>query len=237
MLKTLWDYQKLLMNALGFRIIKSQRNSAFLRLFIPIAISEILFTLTDRTVIFFPTTIALYLIYFIITSENRFFEIVPVSKKYTIFNIYLLVLLISISITAALLVLYLLLSLFENFGFNTDTYIAIHTSIIDYKISFQIVCIMVIIANIIIPLFFIRLKQLRIILLIFLIVFATIIFFSITTSLAVTPDSININLFQGIKTIPISGSISMLLMITSVVIIPLSMLISYRIYRGKRCKT
>ena len=115
--------------------------------------------------------------------------------------------------------------------------IAIHTSIIDYKISFQIVCIMVIIANIIIPLFFIRLKQLRIILLIFLIVFATIIFFSITTSLAVTPDSININLFQGIKTIPISGSISMLLMITSVVIIPLSMLISYRIYRGKRCKT
>ena len=41
--------------------------------------------------IFYPIVFTLYVVYSIINSQNRLFEIVPVSKLYSLINIYLYV--------------------------------------------------------------------------------------------------------------------------------------------------
>ena len=234
MFKRMCNYQNLLMNSIYVGTLQKIQKQTFFGMIAGVLISNFVFTLTDGSGMrFFPFVISLYFIYLIITSGNKLYEIVPVSKKYTLINIYLFVLTAIICVSVVIMIVQpLMFLLISAFGDN----IGLFESANEWKLILIMECITIIIAEILLPLFFIRMKMLRLTLI--AIVVAAVVFLRLfLNSLTVESLSGKINLIESIKIMPNFNVVFMIFLTISVIMIPTSMLISYRIYRGKRCKT
>ncbi|MGV8983598.1 hypothetical protein [Clostridium sp.] len=227
MLNKFWNYQLLLCGSIGLVNDKKAFKSHFFILFCFILFIGVFTGSIDGIgVIFYPLIITLSMVYSIINSQNRLFEIVPVSKMYSLINIYLYVFITSLAITiggsAGIILARFLVQL-------TST---LNVLKINWKAVFLIGSISTIMTSILLPIFFIKLNFLRKALTITVAALVTIVL--LYTAPIVTELGI-ISFLESIKVIPNSNEISLILICVCVVILPISILISLRLYKGKRC--
>ena len=187
-------------------------------------------------IIFFVVIMSLYIGYCIINAESRLLESVPVSKLFSFINIYSYVYLMSFFIIAVGLIIILPVEIFSVYNLDcklTETYIL--KFITNWKAILLTGSLAIIIVSILLPIFFIRINALRKTLTILMIILATggIIFFKST--LPVVDKIGEINFLESINIMNNYNDILLILACVCVVIIPISIVISYRLYKGKRC--
>ena len=236
MLKKFWNYQLLLSASLSFSTDKKPSKSHSFIIFICILFMGVFTGMLDGGgVLFYPIVFTLYAAYYIINSQNRLFEIVPVSKLYTLINIYLYVFVMSLSLIAgsliSLLPIKLLTLLIPTYNLP-DTVISLLVH--NWKAILVTICISIIIVCILLPIFFIKLNTLRKILTIIVVAFFTIALLLFRNILPVVTEIGQINFIKSITIMPHYNEFLLLLICVCVVIIPISMLISYKLYKGKR---
>lgn len=208
MLKKLWSYQELLSaSSHSERYIYHYklRSIIFFILFI-IALGELF---NGREIIFIPIILTLPGVYAIVNSQKKMFEIVPVSKLYSHINIYLYAFVTSFFMSVVITIGIRSIKILELFALNT------------------------IIISILLPIFFIRINALRKILAISVVTLLIIVLRSLTTSLPVITNHDNVQFFKSIGMMPNYSEFLLLLVGISVVMIPISIFTSYRIYNGK----
>jgi len=200
-----------------------------------------IFTLDGSGTVFFPIIFTLSIVYQIINSQNKLFEIVPVSKLYSCLNIYLFVLVVILVFITTFVLLGLFSLLFNNImhmhfviNFNLDGSNVI-LSFRDWKSTLIPGCISIIVASILLPMFFIKNKVLRKSLTLSSVALATISLISFRNTLPVVPVLGKINFLKSIIILPHYNKILLILTCICMVILPISISISYKIYKGKRC--
>jgi len=241
MLKRFRSYQLLLgCSSLNFNNIKGSSEQPFSVTFIYALLYSVicgLFVLTlsvtlgpTSSFILYPMVLILFMAYSIINSQNKLFEIVPVAKVYTLINIYLYVFVMSLAMTVGSTISLLLLNFFLKFSttFNIITFVN------NWKFILVSSCTYAIVASILLPIFFIKSNSLRKFLTISAVALITITLIWFTRTFHVLKEIAeidpNINFQYNVTTL-------LILACASIVIIPISMLISYRLYQGKRCST
>lgn len=236
MLKKFWNYQLLLSGSIGFNNDKNKSKLHFFIVFIFIIFMSILTGMLDGGgVIFYPIVFTLYAVYHIINSQNRLFEIVPVSKLYALINIYLYVFVMSLCFiggaVVGLLPFKFLTLVTSNFTLiNTITNLLVN----NWKALLVTSCISTIIVTILVPIFFIRIKILRKTLTISAVSLVTIALLLFRNTLPVVTELGEINFLQSITIMPDYNVVLLILACVCIVIIPISIFISYRLYKGKR---
>jgi hypothetical protein len=229
MLKRFWNYQRLLSASIGVTNAKKHLKFDYIIIFIYMYIfSEML---KGGQTIVYPTTIALWGVYSIVNSQNKLFEIVPVSKIYSLINIYLFVFIINlltmVGITVAFRALVLLMPSMD----LTD----INLLAINLRSLLVAACISTIIASILVPIFFIKHNFPRKILTISVVIIVTMALLLFKNILPTQIETGKISFLESIKIMPHYNEFLLILACACVVIIPISMFISYRLYKGKRC--
>ena len=244
MLKRFWNYQLLLgWSSLSFNNIKGSSERPFYVTFVYGLLYSILFGLffvtlsvtlgTTSIIILYPIVFILFRTYSIVNSQKRLFEIVPVSKVYSLINIYLYFFVMSLTITVGSTLLIVLLNPLLKFS-TTSTLIPL---VNNWKAILVSGCIYAIIASILLPTFFIKHNSLRKFVTISAVALVTISFRFFTRSFHVFKEIAEMNFIKNINIIPHVNEALFILACASIVIIPISMLISYRLYKGKRCFT
>lgn len=229
MLKKFWNYQRLLSASVGSVNAKKQSKLNFVFMFVFMGIFSAI--LDGGEVLVYPITIILWMVYAIVNSQNKLFEIVPVSKLYSLINIYLYVFIMNLAITVVSIIgLIPVKILFQstsvgNISILSDNWEAILIT----------GCIATIIASILLPTFFIRLNFLRKALTISVVSFVTIALVLFKNTLPVVTGIGKINFLERINTMPYYNETLLILVCVCIVIIPISIFISYRLYKGKRC--
>ncbi|MGH4124837.1 MAG: ABC-2 transporter permease [Clostridium sp.] len=226
MLNRFWNYQLLLSGSLGFINPKKTSKYHFFILFSFILFIGVFIGNVDGFgVIFYPIIIALCMVYSIINSENKLFELVPVSKVYSLINLYLYVFLTSLAITIGSTIALILATFLMQ---PTST---LNILVINWNAMFLISCISTIITSILLPVFFIRLSFLRKILTISVTALTTIV---LLYTAPVASQLGNVSFLENIKAMPHYNETLLILICVCLVIIPISIFISYRLYKGKR---
>lgn len=163
-------------------------------------------------------------IYYIVNSSRKLYEIPPVSKLYTLLNIYLFTLITIFSFSFILMIGYLATY------FSFDSIKLLNNFISCFKGIILSLFLFLIISSVYIPTFFIKPLGIRRL----LILFETIIFKILLLIANNKLDNYNVQPF--IKKIGDLSSYSRILTITlfmSIVIAPISIFISYKLYRKK----
>ena len=227
MLKRFWNYQLLLGRSLRLDNEKKHSKLTFFLMFIymyPMIIFMIIFG--QGGFVFYPTVYTLYNAYSIVNSKNKLFEFVPVSKLYSLTNIYLYAF-ISIYIANTLFLILMMLNTQLNSIFRTDILIN------NWKTILVMYCIPSIIASIILPIFFIKFNFFRKFLTITAIVFIPIVLLLFKNTLPIVTELDKVYFWKSITLVPHYNEF--ILISLCVVLIAISMLISYKLYKGKRC--
>ena len=241
MLKRFWNYQLLLgCSSLSFHNIKGSSEQSFYVTFVYGLLYLIIYGLFVVTLsvtlgppsilILYPLVFILFMAYSIINSQNKLFKFVPVSKVYSLINIYLyaFVMSLTISIISTMLIIPL------NFLLKLSTTSNIIPFVNNWKVILVSGCICAIISSILLPIFFMKLNFLRKFLTISAAALVTIALILFTRTFHVLNEIAEIDP----NIIPeYNGTTLLILACASIVIIPISMLISYRLYKGKRCFT
>ncbi|MGH4118689.1 ABC-2 transporter permease [Clostridium sp.] len=229
MLKKFLNYQKLLSYSTKFTSGKKRSKSTLFLTFILMYILIIfMITFGEGGFIFYPTVSTLFAVYSIITAKNKLYEVIPVSKLYLLTNIYLYVFIsIYVATTLLLIAIMLFTQLNLTLGMNLPTN--------SWKTILVIYCITSIIASISLPIFFIKLNFLRKLLTILIIVFIPIVLLFFKNTLPVVTELDKVYFWESITIMPNYNEY--ILACICVVILPISMLISYKLYKGKRCTT
>lgn len=231
MLKKIWNYQLLLGNSIGVSSEKASFKLNFLRIFIYILF---LFSLSliigDGGLILYPTVFTLYAIYSKLNSQTRLFEAVPVSSLYSLVNIYLYVF---ISIIFSTTLLLIVVKLFTKLNFTSD----IGQLVNSFQTILLIFIIPTIIVSVLMPLFFIRHNLLRLSLTIFVVILFLMVLILIKSTLPTVIEFSKTDFWRNITLVPGYNKILLLSACASVITIPISILSSYKIYKGKRCSS
>ncbi|MBZ9608840.1 hypothetical protein G9F73_013610 [Clostridium estertheticum] len=229
MLKKFWNYQLLLSRLAGSNNVKKSLTFVFFNIFIYMLV---LITLDlifgDGGFIFYTTVFALYAAYSIINSQNKLYEIVPVSKLYSLINIYLFVF---IAITLPTTILLIFERLMTQLNFDSSMSVLINS----WKPIVIIGCTSTIVASILLPIFFIKLNTLRKTLTLLVVVLIPIVLLLFKNTLPVVTELGTTNFWKSIAIMPHYNEFLLILVCVSLVTIPISMLISHRLYKGKRC--
>jgi len=232
MLSRFWNYQLLLSGSIGFVNAKNKSKLYFLKIFIFIIFISIFIGNIDGIgVIFFPIAITLCMVYSIVNSQNKLFEIVPVSKLYSLINIYLYVFVTNLAITAGSIIGFMLTRLLTQLTPVLDRSLFADT----WKGILITVFISTIMASILVPIFFIKLKTLRKTLTIAVVILITIALMLFGNELPMITMFGKIKFLESITIVPHYNAVLSILACVCVVIIPISIFISYRLYKGKRC--
>ena len=241
MLKRFRSYQLLLgCSSLNFYNIKGSSELPFFVTFFYVLLYSVIFGLFVATlsvtlgptsfIILYSLVFILFMAYSIINSQNKLFEIVPVLKIYSLINIYLYVFVMSLTITVGSTMLIILLNYVLKFSTTSN----IIPFVNNWKAILVSGCIYAIVASILLPIFFIRLNFLRKFLSISAVALITITLILFKRTFPVLKEIAEISP----NIIPQYNETTLLILAcTSIVIIPISMLISYRLYKGKRCST
>lgn len=229
MLKKFWNYQMLLSHSAGSSNVKKSLTFVFFNIFIYMLIM-LTFALIvgEGGLIFYPTVFALYAVYSTINSQNKLFEIVPVSKLYLLINIYLFVF-ISIAFPITILLIFVRFMTQLNFTSGMSTLVT------SWKTVLIIGCMPTIVTSILLPIFFITFNFLRKTLTILVVVLIPIVLLLFKNTLPVVTELGTMNFWKSIALMPHYNEFLSILTCVCVLIIPISMLISYRLYKGKRC--
>jgi len=234
MLKKFWSYQKLLQHSGGFANEKKSSKLIVISLYF---FAFILNFILDRGgILFFGVIISLYSGYHIINSQSRLFESVPVSKLYSFINIYSYGYVTSfLGLVTFIVVLPFEMLVVYATDLNLD-----ETYVIQFFYNWRAILltgsIAIIIVSILLPIFFVRINALRKTLTISVITLATIGIISFKNTLPVIDRIGEVNFLESLKIINYYNNILLILVCICVVAVPISILISYRLYKGKRCK-
>ncbi|MBW9146901.1 ABC-2 transporter permease [Clostridium sp. CM028] len=232
MLKKLLNYQTLLSYSSGIASTENSLKSSFFTVFIYVLFLFTLSLILDAGgLVFCPIFFTLHAVYYTINSQNKLFEIVPVPKLYSIINIYLFVLVKNLCFTVGITLGLILTGLSPQ---STDVLDMISLAN-NWKAVLVTSCISTIIASVLLPIFFIRLNPLRKALTISIVTLVTIALLLFENALPVSTEFGTLHFLESIATMPHYNEFLLLLVCVCVVIIPISMLISYRLYKGKRC--
>lgn len=231
MLKRFWNYQLLLSGSIGFINAKNKSKLYFLSILIFVIFMGIFIGNIDGTgVIFYPIAITLCMVYSIINSQNKLFEIVPVSKLYSLINIYLYVFVTTLAIYVG-----------STIGFILARFLTKLTPVLDislladtWKGILMTGFISTIMASILVPIFFIKLKSFRKTLIISVVILITIVFMLFINELPMITMFGKIKFLETITIMPHYNEVLLILACVCVLIIPISIFISYKIYKGKR---
>lgn len=240
MLKKFWNYQLVLSASIYFGNDKGHSKIPPLS-YILFIIFMITFTamLDGGGIVFFPIIGILYMTYGIINSQHKLYELVPVSKLYSHLNIYLYILVTSfytIVIFALMGLLLFLSQILLTFIFDLDPVISMMSSSLnDWILTLIPGCISIILVSILLPIFFIRHNFLRKALTLSVVALTTIVLKTFRNTLPIVPELGEISFLESIIIMPHYSQILFILACVCVVILPISMLISYRLYKGKRC--
>lgn len=230
MLKRLWNYQLLLGGSLkSTNIKKSPKQASFIIFIYMLIVFTLSLILGQGGFIFYPTIFTLYAVYSIVNSSNKLFEIVPVLKLYSLINIYIYVFIsITLANTLLLIIGKLLAHLSASMGMNV--------LINSWKNIFVIESISTIVASILLPIFFIKLNSLRkkLIISVNVIVPIALLLFN---KMPVVTEFDKVHFWKSITIMPNYNQFLLILACVCVIILPVSMLISYKLYKGKRCTT
>ncbi|MBK5240132.1 hypothetical protein [Clostridium sp.] len=229
MLKRFNKFQQLLACSAKFTGGNKRSKPTFFLTFIYMYILIIfMITFGEGGFVFYPTVSILFAVYSIINAKNKLFEVIPVSKLYSLINIYLYVFItIYVANTLLLIAIMLFSQLNLTLGMNLPTN--------SWKTILVIYCITSIIASISLPIFFIKLNYLRKLLTISVIVLIPIVLLLFKNTLSVVTELDKVHFWKSITLMPHYNEFILILL--CVVILTISMLISYRLYKGKRCTT
>ena len=232
MLKKLLNCQTLLSYSPG---IAGTKNSLKSDLFIVFIYVLFLFSLSlilgAGGLVFCPMFFTLYAVYNIVNSQNKLFEIVPVSKLYSLINIYLFVFVKNLCFTAGIALALILMGLSAQSTSALDMISLVN----NWKAVLVIGCISTIIMCILLPVLFIRLNFLRKILTASAVAFSILALLLFENILHVATEFGTMHFLKSITITPHYNEILLISVCVCVVIIPISILISYRLYKGKRC--
>lgn len=237
MLKRFWNYQLLLSGSLHWGKPQMSSKKIFLSILIYALFMGIFANIVDGGgIMFYPIIFTLAADYCIINSQNRLFEIVPVSKLYTIINIYLYVFVMSVFCMAGALVGLLPFGIFTLF---TSKFILVGMNISllvnNWKAILVTGCISTIIVSVLLPIFFIKLNAVRKTLAISVVALTTAALGLFRNALPVVTELSKISFLESITIMPHYNEFLLMLVCLCVVIMPISISISYRLYKGKRC--
>jgi hypothetical protein len=227
-LKRFWNYQQLISGSTGLANNKKTSRLPFARLLIFILFMfTISLILEEGGLILYPTIFTLYAVYSIVNSQNKLFETVPVSKLYSLINIYLYVF---ISVSLGTISLFMAVVLFTKLNFTSDI------TLLVYNINpiLVISCINTIIVCFLLPIFFIKLNSLRKTLTISVAILVPIMLLFFKNSLHVSAGLGKFNFWKSITMIPNYNQFLIIFIYASILIIPISMFIAYKLYKGKR---
>jgi len=231
MLKKFLNYQLLLSGSLDWATSQKDSKKVFFSIFILFIFMFSLSAMFDGGgIIFYPIPYILYVTYSIINSQNKLFEIPPVSKMYTLINIYLFVFVtgLGIIIAGALIILFVELLLPISSAFNLSNVEGAILLSDSWRAILVTGCMTAIIFNVLLPIFFIRSNFLRKVLIILVTVFATIALLLFKNALFV--ETGKMNFVKSINIMPNYYEILLILACVSLVTIPISIIVSYRIY-------
>lgn len=236
MLKKFWNYQMLLSGSLGLaNEEKSSKFPFFFILIYSLFLVPLYVIFGNGGLIFYPLVFTLHAVYCIANSRSKLFEIVPVSRLYAIINIYLYFFVMTLSLIAGGLISLLsfeILALFTSTFTLADTVISILLT--NWKGILVINCISIIMVSILLPIFFIMLNSLRKTLTISVVILISIALISFKNTLPVVPELGKISFLESITIMSHYNEILLMLACACVVILPISMLISYKLYKGRR---
>jgi hypothetical protein len=237
MIKRFWSYQVLLGASAGFANAKEHRKLPFFMFFIYMLYAITLgVMLREAGIIFFPLVLILFPTYFIITSQNKLFETVPVSKLYSLINIYLYSLVMILSLIGTFVIMALSFKILKLFIHNfTCADFVINSLVNNWKAILITGFIYAIIVNILVPVFFINLNFLRKALTISIVALIIIALRLFKNTLPVVTELGKTNFLDSIAMMSHYKEFLLILVCGCAVIIPISMFISYRLYKGKRC--
>ena len=237
MLNKFWNYQLLLSGSLGFtNEEKSSKFPFFSILIYSLFIVTLFILFGNGGFIFCPLVFTLHAVYSITNSQNKLFEIVPVSRLYALINIYLYVFVMSLSLIAGGLISLLsfkILALFTSTFTLADTVISLLVT--NWKAILVINCISTIMVSILLPMFFIMLNFLRKTLTISVVALFMISLILFRNTLPVVPELGKIRFLESITIMPHYNEVLLVFTCVCVVMLPISMFISYKLYKGKRC--
>jgi hypothetical protein len=229
MLKKFNKYQQLLSCSTKFTSGKKRSKPTFFLTFIYMYILIIfMIILGDGGFVFYPVVSFLFAVYSVITSKNKLFEVIPVSKLYSLVNIYLYVF-ISIYVANTLLFIFVMLNT------QLDSPLPMNIFVNDWKSILTMYCITSIIASISLPIFFIKLNSLRKLLTLSGIILIPLVLLLFKNTLPVVTELDKVHFWESITLMPHYNEFILILL--CVVILTISMLISYKLYKGKRCTT
>ena len=225
MMEKLLNYQKLLSNSLKPGQTYGDSSHQFVKLLL--INFFIIFAASIKGIVqyvFILLGFSLVYVYYIINSPNKLYEIPPVSKQYTIVNIYLYVLIV------------ITLSYIFGFAANMITLLSIGEKylFIDFITSWKDVILSllssILVGCIYIPVFFIKPLFIRRILILLETILFKLFLIELNNNLG------NSNGMSFLKRISLLGNYNMVLitlMLLFIIIAPISIAISYRLYRGK----
>lgn len=238
MLKKFWNYQLLLNSSFHWGRPQMSSKKIFFSIFIfSIFMGTFAGMLDGGGAVFYPIAFALWMVHSIVNSQKKIFEIVPVTKLYALINIYLYILVTSLYCIAGAVIGLLpfkILTLFTSTSTLVDTIISLLVN--NWKAILVTGCISTIIVSILLPIFFISLNALRKILVISVVVLFIIVLRLFRNTLPVITKLGKIKFLESITIMPHYNEFLLILVCVSVVIIPISIFTSYRLYKGKRCR-
>jgi len=228
MFKKFWDFQKLLNISIS---ATNDKNTPKLSYMITIMVGTFLtISLASEGGIFlYALLLILEFGNLIINSKNRFFESVPVSKKYICINIYIHLILMAEFFVIAATIGILSINIID--ANPIDNYI--NSVLVNWKGLLFFVCIIIMTVNILIPVFFIKINILRKTLTIAIGTLIAIVIITFRNTLPIVPSTGEINLIKSFKFMGNCNEVLLVIMGICLILIPISVLVSYKIYRGK----
>ncbi|MFA9398431.1 MAG: hypothetical protein ACERKV_09225 [Clostridiaceae bacterium] len=233
MIKKFWSYQLILSGS--FRAWKTNDDSSHPNLKATIILCFVLIVTSigdnGMYVIFMALVYPLFILYYIINSPQKLYDVPPVSKLYHSINIYLFPVLVSIGILIPVQGIILIFNIIKHFVPKLD-FIKIDLLVTFGNIKFVVVIalLFIIIACIFIPSFFVKHLAIRRTYIAFEIVFVKIAL-SLFSKRFVYNDGSS---FLGKINLTTNYSeMLMILIACCIVMAPSSIMLSYRIYRGK----
>ncbi|APC41440.1 hypothetical protein [Clostridium estertheticum] len=250
MLKKLITFQKLLINSMPPININSKNTSEKMRYglgaFAMFLMNMLIFTgntssSNDVTPILFPV-ISIWMINRMLYSDQRLFETVPVSRKYTVLNVFLLsiilifILYIAVSIVGSAFVgiLFGFLYLVYPQGFSqSPPEPAVHQIINTTKGNMLMLYILVIVIFAGVAITFIKNKKLRLTSFAGFAIIGYGLLFFLKLTMPISPITGKVEFLESFSIMPHAGTILLFVAIATIIISITSVLIGYKLYVGK----
>lgn len=238
MMNRFWSYQKLLLLSCNFQSKGSKANISALKfglVFGGVGFLSAMLGYGNTTYLLL--VCGLLLVNYIIKSEDKLFEIPPVSKLYFTVNVYLFTFMVMLFLAMVFLGVF---SIFELITYTVPKLDFGITEILlglikGWKIVVILALVYVVIISIFIPTFFIKRKIIRrtIEILEYMVVYITLVAYK--KNLPVVIEENRINLIKTLNAMTNADGMIVSLILISAIVLTISIWISYRLYVGKRC--